>query len=283
MTLPPLPQPLWQPIMAAALAEDLGQAGDLSTDLTIPETAQMTAQLVSREQGVAAGLHIALGAFALYDPALTIQAHVQDGDAIFPGTGLATISGTARSILTAERTALNILGHLCGIASATRKMVEAISGTHAKLLDTRKTLPGLRALQKYAVRCGGGVNHRFGLHDAVMLKDNHLALIEDLPAAIHRLRQQLGHTVTIEVEVDTLDQLRTLLDQPINAVLLDNMTPTQLCEAVNLVKGRFVTEASGGITLDSIRNVAQSGVDYISTGAITHSVRNLDIGLDYTS
>lgn len=278
--LTPLPRSLWQPIVEAALREDLGHAGDLSSDLTIEKSKQVTARFVARKSGVVAGLDIALSAFTLYDPTLTVKTYVTDGNRLQPQTLMAEVTGSARSILTAERTALNLLGHLCGIATTTRQMVDELRGTNTKLLDTRKTLPGLRALQKYAVRCGGGINHRFGLYDAVMLKDNHLALIDDLPKALADLRAKLGHSVKIEVEVDTLSQLKTLLNQPIDIVLLDNMPPAQLREAVVMVQGRFVTEASGGVTPDTVRSIAESGVDYISTGFITHSAPNLDIGLD---
>lgn len=278
--LMPLPKTLWQPLIETALREDLGSVGDLSSNLTIEASKTATARFVARKPGVVAGLDIALSAFTLYDPTLTVKTFVQDGDSIQPQTLLAEVTGSARSILTAERTALNLLGHLCGIATTTCQMVDALRGTNTKLLDTRKTLPGLRALQKYAVRCGGGLNHRFGLYDAVMLKDNHLALIDDLPKTLADLRQKLGHTIKVEVEVDTLAQLKTLLDQPIDIVLLDNMTPAQLREAVALVDGRFATEASGGVTPATVRSIAESGVDYISTGFITHSAPNLDIGLD---
>lgn len=275
-----LPKTLWLPLLQQALAEDLGSAGDITSQYVFPENQAMTAIFKARTDGVLAGLTIALETFKLLDDNIHIVPLARDGDKITKGQPLARVSGSARTILAGERTALNLLSHLCGIASQTAAMVSKIAHTKAKLLDTRKTLPTLRALQKYAVRCGGGINHRFGLYDSVMLKDNHLAHIKNLPETLQTMRSQLGHSVTIEVEVDTLDQLEQLLDSPINTVLLDNMPPETLKKAVAMARGRFATEASGGITPQTIAAVAESGVDYISSGFLTHSVTQLDIGLD---
>jgi nicotinate-nucleotide pyrophosphorylase (carboxylating) len=236
---------------------------------------------MAREAGTIAGLPLAAAAFRALDPAVTLTAHKRDGDAVAAKTVLMTVEGNARGLLGAERTALNFLGHLSGIATATAAFVRVIAGTRARICCTRKTTPGLRALQKYAVRCGGGFNHRFGLDDAILIKDNHIALAGGITAVLGRARAAAGHLVKIEIEVDTLEQLRTVLATGLaDVVLLDNMAPATLAEAVGLVAGRLVTEASGGITLATAAAVAATGVDYLSSGAITHSSVSLDIGLD---
>jgi nicotinate-nucleotide pyrophosphorylase (carboxylating) len=277
----PMPDLLVEPLVRAALEEDLGKAGDITSALTIAEGTQSSARIMARRPGVVAGLNCAQIAFRLVDPTLHFKAAAADGDAVTPGTLLATLEGEARSILTGERVALNFLGHLSGVATATAALVAAVEGTKARIVCTRKTLPGLRSLQKYAVRCGGGYNHRFGLDDAVLVKDNHIAAAGGIGPALSRLRAGLGHMVKIEVEVDSLDQLEEALSLGVDAVLLDNMTPQMLAEAVTLTAGRATLEASGNVTLQSVRAIALSGVDYISSGAITHSAANLDLGLDF--
>ena len=282
MSLPAsLPALLVEPLVRAALLEDLGRAGDLTTDACIPEDAVAMAVLQAREPGVVAGLDFAETAFRLVDPRLVFEVFKRDGARLLPGDDIAVISGPARGLLTAERVALNFLGHLSGVASATAAIVDAIAGHRAKVVDTRKTTPGLRAAEKHAVRLGGGANHRFGLDDAVLIKDNHIAVAGGLTEAVTRARAYVGHLVKIEVEVDTLDQLREALTAGVEAVLLDNMDPATLREAVAIVDGRAVTEASGRINLQTAPAVAASGVDLISVGWLTHSARVLDIGLDY--
>lgn len=277
----PPPPLLIEPLVRAALEEDLGRAGDITSAFTIPEDAQATARLVAREPGTIAGLNCAEAAFRLVDPATRFTPAAADGDTAAAGALLATIAGPARSLLTAERVALNFLGHLSGVATATAALVRAVDGTKARIVCTRKTIPGLRALQKYAVRCGGGLNHRFSLDDAVLVKDNHIAAAGGIALALQRLRAGLGPTVRIEVEVDTLAQLEETLALGVKAVLLDNMPPLMLRQAVILNKGCATLEASGGVTLGSVRAIAEAGMDYISSGAITHSAPNLDIGLDF--
>ena len=281
MQVPPLPAIMVEPAVRAALLEDLGRAGDLTTDAIVPASARATTVLRARQPGVVAGLDFARTAFRLIDPAIAMEVARQDGSALVPGDVIATVSGPARGILTAERTALNFLGHLSGIASATRGVVDAIAGHKAQIVCTRKTLPGLRIAQKYAIRVGGGSNHRFGLDDAVLIKDNHVAIAGGVAEAVARARAGVGHMVKIELEVDTLDQLREALDLRVDAVLLDNMGPEMLTEAVRMVDGSAITEASGGITPATAPAVAASGVDLISIGWLTHSARVLDIGLDY--
>lgn len=271
---------LYEDIVKRALAEDLGLAGDLTSDVVVPDDARACARLVNRKPGRIAGLPVALAVFRLLDPAATVTQGCADGDDVPAGTELASIAGAARPILTAERTALNLMCRMSGIATATCRAVERIAGCRARIVCTRKTTPGLRTLEKYAVRVGGGVNHRFGLDDGVMIKDNHIVAAGGIAEAIGRARDRLGHMVKIEVEVDTLDQLDELLSVGADAVLLDNMTPDQLRTAVAMVDRRMVTEASGGITLDTLRDVAESGVDIISLGWLTHSAPILDIGLD---
>jgi nicotinate-nucleotide pyrophosphorylase (carboxylating) len=279
-TRPP-PVLLLEPAVRAALAEDLGRAGDITSALTIPDGAKGVARLVARKLGRIAGLNCAETAFRLIDPSLRFVPAIADGDAVAAGDLLATIEGPARAILTGERVALNFLGHLSGVATATAALVKAVEGTKARIVCTRKTIPGLRLLQKYAVRCGGGLNHRFGLDDAVLVKDNHIAAAGGIAPALSRLRAGLGHMVRIEVEVDTLAQLEEALGLGVDTVLLDNMAPGMLRQAVTLANGRATLEASGNVTLESVRAIAESGVDTISSGAITHSAPNLDIGLDF--
>jgi len=278
-TRPP-PTLLFEPQVVAALAEDLGRAGDITSQLTIAAQTLTVARMVARKPGRLAGLICAEAAFRLVDPALKFDAATPDGSEIAAGTVLASISGSARSILTAERVALNFLGPLSGTATATAALVRAVEGTRARIVCTRKTLPGLRTLQKYAVRCGGGFNHRFGLDDAAMIKDNHVQAAGGIAPAIEKLRAGLGHMVRIELEVDTLAQLEEALRLGVDTMLLDNMSLEDLRRAVAMTKGRAVLEASGNVTLASVRAIAETGVDYISSGAITHSAPNLDIGLD---
>lgn len=280
MTLSPL---LIEKTVHAALEEDLGSSyRDITSELTIPAGMTATAVLRAREDGVIAGLIVGLSAFTILDPEFDISVHIHDGDRVAAGQVIASITGPARALMGAERVALNFIGHLSGIATETAKYVSALAGTGAQVCDTRKTLPGLRAFQKYAVSCGGGANHRFGLYDAVMIKDNHIAITGRIEDALRNAALLAGHTTKIEIEVDTLAQLEEVLAQAKAAdiVLLDNMDIDTLTKAVALVDGRLVTEASGGVTLDSIRAIAETGVDYISVGALTHSVRNFDLGLD---
>ncbi len=281
MQVPPLPAIMVEPAVRAALLEDLGRAGDLTTDAIVPASARATTVLRARQPGVVAGLDFARTAFRLIDPAIAMEVARHDGSTLVPGDVIATVAGPARGILTAERTALNFLGHLSGIASATRGVVDAIAGHKAQIVCTRKTLPGMRVAQKYAIRVGGGSNHRFGLDDAVLIKDNHVAIAGGVAEAVARARAGVGHMVKIELEVDTLDQLREALSLRVDAVLLDNMGPEMLTEAVRMVDGRAITEASGGITPATAPAVAASGVDLISIGWLTHSARVLDIGLDH--
>ena len=263
-----------------ALLEDLGRAGDVTSNSLIGEHDRAEFRIVAREAGTIAGLGPALLAFELIDPAVDAEALVDDGSRVEVGSAILATSGPARSILTAERTALNFLGHLSGIATATARFVDAVSGTGASIVCTRKTSPGLRVLQKHAVRSGGGSNHRFGLDDAVLIKDNHIAVVGSVAEAVQRARANAGHMVKVEVEVDTLDQLAEAIDARADVVLLDNMDPDTLRAAVAMVDGAMLTEASGGITLDTVRAVAEAGVDLISVGWLTHSAPNLDLGLD---
>ena len=280
MTLVPLRRILIEPLVRGALLEDLGRAGDLTTDSIVPVEVLARAALVARESGVVAGLDLAKLAFALIDPEIAVEIAANDGSVVEPGAVIARISGPARGILTAERTALNFLGHLSGIASVTASIVAAVRGTKAKIVCTRKTTPGLRAVEKYAVRAGGGANHRFGLDDALLIKDNHVAIAGGVVPALRRARAGVGHLVKIEVEVDTLDQLREALGEGADAVLLDNMSLEMLAKAVAIVDGRAITEASGRVTPKSAPSIAATGVDLISVGWLTHSATVLDIGLD---
>jgi len=279
--LSPLPRIMLEPLVRAALLEDLGRAGDLTTDAIVPVGLKVKTVLVAREQGVIAGLDLARLAFELIDPQISVRIERRDGADVAPGDVIATIAGPAAGILTAERTALNFLGHLSGIASATASIVAAVRDYKAAIVCTRKTTPGLRSVEKYAVRAGGGGNHRFGLDDAVLIKDNHLAIAGGVAEALRRARAGVGHLVKIELEVDTLDQLGEALEQGVDAVLLDNMSPDTLAKAVALVAGRAVTEASGRITPATAPAVAASGIDLISIGWLTHSAPVLDIGLDF--
>lgn len=279
-TRPPPPL-LVEPQVRAALEEDLGRAGDITSQLTIAEDRQATARLVARKPGRIAGLICAEAAFRLLDPALKFEVALPDGCDAAAGAPIATVSGSARAILSAERVALNFLGPLSGTATATAALVKAVEGTRARITCTRKTLPGLRALQKYAVRCGGGFNHRFGLDDAAMVKDNHIRAAGGIAPAMARLRAGLGHMVRIELEVDSLAQLDEALALGVDVILLDNMPLEDLRRAVATTKGRAVLEASGNVTLETVRAIAETGVDMISSGAITHSAPNLDIGLDF--
>ena len=281
MTLVPLRRILIEPLVRGALLEDLGRAGDLTTDLIVPVEVSARAALVARESGVVAGLDLAKLAFELIDPEIAVEIAANDGSVVAPGAVIARISGPARGILTAERTALNFLGHLSGIASVTASIVAAVQGTKAKIVCTRKTTPGLRAVEKYAVRAGGGANHRFGLDDALLIKDNHVAIAGGVVPALRRARAGVGHLVKIEVEVDTLDQLREALGEGADAVLLDNMSLEMLAKAVAIVDGRAITEASGRVTPKSAPSIAATGVDLISIGWLTHSAPVLDIGLDF--
>ena len=281
MSVPPLPAIMIEPSVRAALLEDLGRAGDLTTDSIVPAEARTTCALMARQTGVVAGLDYALTAFRLIDPAIEIRVERPDGTRLRPGDRIATVSGPARGILTAERTALNFLSHLSGVASAARGIADAIAGTRAQVCCTRKTMPGLRAAQKYAVRVGGGSNHRFGLDDAVLIKDNHIAIAGGVRAAVERARAGVGHLVKIELEVDTLEQLAEAMTLRVDAVLLDNMGPDLLARAVAMVDGRAVTEASGRIRPETAPAIAASGVDLLSVGWLTHSATVLDIGLDH--
>ncbi len=273
----------YEELIKNEIRADIGYAGDITSSFFVPADRNVSSSITSRQDGVLAGIDIALFAFRVVSSEIVFEKHLEDGSPVKSGDRVVTVRGPARDILTAERTALNVLTHLCGIATMTNKMVKAVEGTGARITDTRKTLPGLRALQKYAVRCGGGVNHRFGLDGAVMIKDNHLAGYTNWEEGILSLKKKLGHTVKIEVEVDTLEQLKRLIGLPVDIVLLDNMTPTQLGEAVQLVDRRMITEASGNVSLETVRKIAEAGVDIISSGALTHSVKSLDLGLDFHS
>ena len=269
-----------EPIVRAVLLEDLGRAGDITTEAVVPADATVEAAIAARQPGVLAGLDAALLAFELLDPALRIERRRADGERISRGEAVAQISGRAWGVLAAERTALNLLSRMSGVATATRALADAIAGYKAKIVCTRKTTPGLRVLEKEAVRLGGGANHRFGLDDGMLIKDNHVALAGGVRQALERARRHAGHLVKIELEVDTLDQLAEALEVGVDAVLLDNMTPETLRRAVAMVGGRAVTEASGRITLETASAVAATGVDLISCGWITHSAPILDLGLD---
>ncbi|CAH2605595.1 putative nicotinate-nucleotide pyrophosphorylase [carboxylating] (plasmid) [Rhodovastum atsumiense] len=281
MPIPPLPLVMTEPLVRAALLEDLGRAGDITTDAIVPADATARVALVARQPGVVAGLDLALQAFRLIDPRIEVAVERPDGSTLLRGDVIATLAGPARGLLTAERVALNFLCHLSGVASATARIVAAVHGTRAAICCTRKTMPGLRAVQKYAVRVGGGSNHRFGLDDAVLIKDNHIAIAGGIPAALERARAHSGHMVKIELEVDSLAQLQEALDLGVDAVLLDNMPPPVLREAVAMVGRRAITEASGRITPETAGEIAATGVDLISIGWLTHSATVLDIGLDH--
>ncbi|HYG44922.1 MAG TPA: carboxylating nicotinate-nucleotide diphosphorylase [Bordetella sp.] len=276
----PLPTIMLEPLVRAALLEDLGRAGDQTTDAIVPVDAQASTRLVARQEGVLAGLAVARLAFELMDRGIEFRPLLADGARLRSGSEIAVISGPARGVLTAERTALNFLCHLSGVATGTASIADAIRPYGARVTCTRKTLPGLRAVQKYAVRVGGGSNHRHGLDDAVLIKDNHVAVAGGVRQAVQRARAGVGHMVKIELEVDTLEQLDQALEMGVDVVLLDNMDLPTLREAVRRVDGRAVTEASGRITPDTAPQVAATGVDLIAVGWLTHSARVLDIGLD---
>ena len=281
--LAPLPRVIYEPVLRAALAEDFGLGGDITSEATIPAGAHARASLVARVPGTLAGLEIALAAFTLLDPSSTFANERRDGDEIAAKTTLATIACDARALLGAERTALNFLSHLCGVATETARYVAAVRGTHARICETRKTLPGLRALEKYAVRAGGGSNHRFRLDDAILIKDNHIALAGGIAVALAGSRARAGHLVRIEIEVDTLSQLDEVLAcGGADAILLDNFALDDVREAVRRTDGRATLEVSGGVSLSTVAAIAATGVDIISVGALTHSVTALDIGLDIT-
>lgn len=270
-----------QEAVKRALEEDLGRAGDVTSSATLPEGIQAKAKLVARKAGTIAGLPCAARAFRTLAPNIKFDAKVRDGDVVQANAMLATIEGPAIALLSGERVALNFLGHLSGIATMTAAYAAKIAHTKAKITDTRKTTPGLRALEKYAVRCGGGVNHRFGLDDVVLIKDNHIAVAGGVTQALDAARAAVGHLVKVEIEVDTLDQLKEVLASgKADVVLLDNMDLSALREAVALCKGKIVTEASGGVTLETVAAIAETGVDVISSGALTHSAPSLDVALD---
>ena len=281
ISIPPLPGIILDPIVRLALAEDLGRAGYLTTDATIPAGTQMRAVIAARKTGVIAGLDAAEYALRLIDSDVSFALKKQDGAALAPGDVIAELKGSARSILIAERTMLNFLGRLSGVASLTRQYVYAVAHTKTRIVCTRKTTPGHRALEKRAVRCGGGTSHRYGLDDAILIKDNHIAACNGSVAdAIERAKAYAGHLRMVEVEVDTLAQLEIALAHAPHAILLDNMSLADLSAAVKLTGGRVPLEASGGVTLSSVAAIAETGVDFISSGALTHSAPNLDLGLD---
>lgn len=280
MTLTPLPDMLVTKLVSDALAEDWGRSGDVTSQAVIPSGAQAEAVIRAREAGVVAGLDFAAHAFAASDRNLVMTRHFEDGARIAPGDDIATIAGPAQALLAGERVALNFLGHLSGVASQTAKLVDLIAHTQAQICDTRKTTPGLRAAEKFAVRAGGGANHRFGLDDAILIKDNHIAVAGGVTQALRAAQQAAGHMLSIEIEVDTLEQLDEALAANAKIVLLDNMSPETLAEAVARAAGKAFTEASGRVSAETVVAIAESGVDYISAGGITHSAPVLDFGLD---
>jgi len=276
-----IPAPLIARAVEAALAEDLGLAGDLTTDACIPVNARAKGVLAARKAGVVAGLAVAEAAFRQLDAGVRFTVEVADGTAVAARAVVARVEGNARALLSAERVALNFMGRMSGIATLTRRYVDAVAGTKAHIIDTRKTTPGLRAFEKYAVRAGGGMNHRVGLFDAVLIKDNHIVVAGGVGPAIEAARSRAGHMVKIEVEVDTLAQLDEALQHRVDAILLDNMSLADLSEAVRRTAGRAILEASGGVTLETVRAIAETGVDLVSSGALTHSAAVLDLGLDF--
>lgn len=278
---PALDEVLLTPIVEATLREDLGRRGDVTSQATIPAEMQAKLQIKARQAGVICGMDLARLAFRLIDTNIEFVAKVHDGERVAANTVLAIVSGNARHLLTAERTALNFMTHLSGIATATRQIVDSVAEYPAQITCTRKTIPGLRIVQKYAVRCGGGRNHRLGLDDAILIKDNHIAIAGDISTAIKQAQAFAGHLIPIEVEVDTLEQLEQALAVGVNIVLLDNMAPDVLTQAVAMCQGKAKTEASGGITPETVKAVAETGVDFIAMGYLTHSTTALDIGLDF--
>jgi len=278
-----LPSSLITDAVSRALAEDLGLAGDVTSAACIPAGKTARLAIISRQAGVVAGLALALEAFGQVDATLTLTPHKADGDALNAGDTILTVSGNARAILAGERTALNFMGRMCGIATLTAAYVDAVRGTPASIACTRKTTPGLRAFEKHAVACGGGRNHRFGLFDAVLIKDNHIAVAGGIIPALQAAKAHAGHLVKIEIEVDTLHQLDEVVTEGADVVLLDNMPPAILREAVLRIRAKrpaMLTEASGGVNLGTVRAIAETGVDLISVGALTHSAPVLDLGLD---
>jgi nicotinate-nucleotide pyrophosphorylase (carboxylating) len=280
---PALDKVLLEPLVQAALVEDLGRRGDVTSQATIPAERQAKLQIRARQAGVICGMDVAKLSFAAVDEQIEFVAQIHDGERVAAGSVLAIVSGNARHLLTAERTALNFLTHLSGIATATQQIVDSVAEYPAQITCTRKTIPGLRTLQKYAVRCGGGRNHRLGLDDAILIKDNHIAIAGDIQTAIKQAQDFAGHLIPIEVEVDTLEQLQLALDAGVSLVLLDNMSPDTLSEAVAMCQGRAKTEASGGITPETVQAAAKTGVDFIAMGYLTHSTTALDIGLDFSA
>lgn len=279
--LPPLYPLNYAPIIKRALNEDFGEAGDITTDAIVAVDSKAVARIVSRTEGCLAGLEVALSVFTALDNDISIDRKYIDGQDIPAGETIALISGSARVLLSGERTALNLLGRMSGISTMTRNLSLTVKNYKARIVCTRKTAPGLRLLDKYSVRAGGGVNHRFGLGDGILIKDNHRLIAGGISNAVESVRKRLGHMVKLEVEVDTLAQLQEVLDLGVDAVLLDNMTPSILADAVSIVDGRVLTEASGGITPEKVTEVAATGVDLISLGWLTHSVKNWDVGLDF--
>ncbi len=280
-----LPDVMIEPIVRAALLEDIGRAGDVTAEACIPADARLKAQFRARKPGVIAGAACLRLAVWAMDPAARVDIRLNDGEALTPGSIIAEIEGNARALLTAERTALNLLGRLSGVATLTRAYVEAVAGTGVRIADTRKTTPGLRALEKHAVACGGGLNHRFGLDDAILIKDNHVAVCGGVDAAVRRARAMAGHLMKVELEVDGLDQLDqalALVEEGLapDVVMLDNFSLDDLREGVRRTAGRITLEASGGVDLTTVRAIAETGVNVISVGALTHSAPVLDIGLD---
>jgi nicotinate-nucleotide pyrophosphorylase (carboxylating) len=281
LPIPALPDVVIEPLVRLALTEDFGRGGDITTDAVIPAASRMRAVIDAREPGVAAGYDAARLALRLVDPGATWTTITEEGVHFDKGADLVRVEGSARSILMAERVMLNFIGPLSGVATLTARFVEQAKGTNAKITCTRKTTPGFRALEKRAVRLGGGVNHRLGLDDAILIKDNHIAAAGGVGAALRRARAAVGHLRAIEIEVDNLDQIREALPLGPDAILLDNMSLEMLREAVALIGGKAKTEASGGVRLETVRGIAETGVDFISAGALTHSAVNLDVGLDY--
>lgn len=267
--------------VTAALAEDLGLAGDITSRACVPANARSKAAVVARKSGTIAGTALALETFAQIDPALRVTVNKPDGSDVDKGDAVLFVDGASRSILSGERVALNYLGHLSGIATATAALVRAVEGTNTRIACTRKTMPGGRALEKYAVLCGGGINHRFGLFDAVMIKDNHIIAAGGIPQALQAAKSTIGHTVKIEIEVDTLDQLDDVLAEGSDIILLDNMSTDELKIAVSRTNGAAILEASGNVTIDTVAAIASTGVDVISSGWITHSAPTLDLGMDF--
>ena len=278
---PALDEVLLKPLVESALIEDLGRRGDVTSQATIPADLQAQLEIKTRQAGVICGMDLARLSFALVDEQIEFSAYVNDGETVAADTVLAIVRGNARHLLTAERTALNFMTHLSGIATATKTIVDSVAAYPAQITCTRKTIPGLRVVQKYAVRCGGGRNHRLGLDDAILIKDNHIAIAGDIKTAIRHAQEFAGHLIPIEVEVDTLEQLEQALEAGVSLVLLDNMSPDVLSQAVAMCKGRAKTEASGGITPTTVQAVAKTGVDFIAMGYLTHSTTALDIGLDF--